>query len=461
MSLANVTAAPWRPVSSSADVGGKPLPVRVGDEPVVLFRDGAGVVRALEDRCPHRRAPLSLGRVTEEGTLQCGYHGWCWDGASGLCARIPNLRSDERVPPGFVVRAYATEERDGEVFVRVDGNGAPVGAASEDLGKWRPGSFALRDAWFPVAHTPHVGARPILRQVHRQPYWLWRDGARIRATEFPPDELAAKRSQATELSDGTGEYPTIERYGYAWVWYGNPKNARAELMPDIPHLPREGKLPRHMWGSFTFHCTYELTCENLLDLTHTDFVHKGLIGDSLGQDDEISVESTSETVTMVRENKGRRTGLAQKFIATSSARQDFRGVTFIHLRSGVTILHGKYTPGLSVRLFHPNTPASREETSLNFTFNPRGANWVARNLFPLISPFVARQDDRMLAAQNPRYLEGSDRADFSSRFDAAALAYRKRMKQLVERQRRGDFSYQSDCDPGADIAKIIGVEREA
>jgi hypothetical protein len=66
----------------------------------------------------------------------------------------------------------------------------------------------------------------------------------------------------------------------------------------------------------------------------------------------------------------------------------------------------------------------------------------------------------MLRPQNRRYLEECDRVDFSSRFDAAGLTYRRRFKALVERQKRGDFSYQSDCDPGADISRILQVERE-
>ena len=65
----------------------------------------------------------------------------------------------------------------------------------------------------------------------------------------------------------------------------------------------------------------------------------------------------------------------------------------------------------------------------------------------------------MLRAQNPRYLEPSDQVDASSRFDAADLLYRKRMRELVERQKRGDYSYRSDCDPGADISKVLGLER--
>ncbi|GLU37340.1 Rieske iron-sulfur protein [Pseudomonas sp. NBRC 100443] len=103
--------------------GKKPLAVRCGQHEIVLFRDAAGQVRALEDRCPHRRAPLSLGRIRAEGTLQCGYHGWTFDGSSGQCVQIPNLSADERVPPKHKVEPYPVCERDGLVYVWVAGNG--------------------------------------------------------------------------------------------------------------------------------------------------------------------------------------------------------------------------------------------------------------------------------------------------------------------------------------------------
>ncbi|MDB5868722.1 MAG: rieske [2Fe-2S] domain protein, partial [Polaromonas sp.] len=59
----------------------KPLAVVCNGEALVLFRNAAGEAFALEDRCPHRRVPLSLGTV-KPGGLQCGYHGWTFDGAS-------------------------------------------------------------------------------------------------------------------------------------------------------------------------------------------------------------------------------------------------------------------------------------------------------------------------------------------------------------------------------------------
>ncbi|CAL8472283.1 g11825 [Coccomyxa elongata] len=44
---------------------------------------------AFEDRCPHRLAPLSEGRIEpSDGTLMCSYHGWRFRG-DGACAKVP------------------------------------------------------------------------------------------------------------------------------------------------------------------------------------------------------------------------------------------------------------------------------------------------------------------------------------------------------------------------------------
>ena len=53
----------WHPVADGASVRSAPLPARLLGEDLVLWRDAAGTVHAWPDRCPHRGARLSLGRV--------------------------------------------------------------------------------------------------------------------------------------------------------------------------------------------------------------------------------------------------------------------------------------------------------------------------------------------------------------------------------------------------------------
>lgn len=93
----------------------KPLAVNVGDQPVVLFRDKAGIVCALEDRCPHRRVPLSLGKIIE-GDIRCAYHGWTFDGRTGACANIPNLSADEAIPAKLKATSFVVQEHNGFVY---------------------------------------------------------------------------------------------------------------------------------------------------------------------------------------------------------------------------------------------------------------------------------------------------------------------------------------------------------
>lgn len=109
---------PWWAVARSEEVtSAGPINVDIGDQPIVLWRDHQGVVRALEDRCPHRRAPLSLGCVLGNGMIQCGYHGWTYDGATGHLQNIPNLKSDTKFPPLYRAVPFAVAESGG--FVRV------------------------------------------------------------------------------------------------------------------------------------------------------------------------------------------------------------------------------------------------------------------------------------------------------------------------------------------------------
>ena len=71
----------FQPAMRARSLRGKRLhAVRLGETPYVLFRDGDGQPRCLRDRCAHRFAPLSEGRVTDDGQVRCGYHGWTFNG---------------------------------------------------------------------------------------------------------------------------------------------------------------------------------------------------------------------------------------------------------------------------------------------------------------------------------------------------------------------------------------------
>ncbi|MDR6513096.1 vanillate O-demethylase monooxygenase subunit [Novosphingobium capsulatum] len=96
----------WYVASWTADLQeAKPLALTILDEPIVLYRS-AGTLVALEDRCVHRLAPLSLGRC-EAANLRCMYHGLLFD-PTGRVIEIPG---QDTIPPQARVRAYPVVDR--------------------------------------------------------------------------------------------------------------------------------------------------------------------------------------------------------------------------------------------------------------------------------------------------------------------------------------------------------------
>ncbi|XP_057852992.2 pheophorbide a oxygenase, chloroplastic isoform X2 [Cryptomeria japonica] len=84
----------WYPVSLVEDLDPKiPTPFQLLGREIVLWQDTQGNWRAFDDKCPHRLAPLSEGRVDENGWLQCSYHGWSFK-EDGSCGRIPQAASE-------------------------------------------------------------------------------------------------------------------------------------------------------------------------------------------------------------------------------------------------------------------------------------------------------------------------------------------------------------------------------
>ena len=101
----------WYVAARADEVQGKPLGRQICGERVVFYRDAAGKVVALEDFCPHRGAPLSLGFVKDD-RLVCGYHGLEM-GCQGKTVAMPGQRVG-----GFpAIRVYPVVERYGFIWV--------------------------------------------------------------------------------------------------------------------------------------------------------------------------------------------------------------------------------------------------------------------------------------------------------------------------------------------------------
>ncbi len=105
----------WFIVCLSDELTKKPIERELFSTKLVLFRDGEGRAAALLDRCPHRNVPLSIGKRTSEGNLECAYHGWRFDG-SGTCRFIPSFTGDAGAK-GQRATAFHVREHDGFIWV--------------------------------------------------------------------------------------------------------------------------------------------------------------------------------------------------------------------------------------------------------------------------------------------------------------------------------------------------------
>jgi phenylpropionate dioxygenase-like ring-hydroxylating dioxygenase large terminal subunit len=101
----------WTGICAARDLTTRPRRVVIDGVPVVVFRAN-GALHALSDVCPHRFAPLSMGRVLDD-RIECPYHGWQFDTA-GQCQAMPGCVTDL---PRARVPVYAVTEHDGVVFV--------------------------------------------------------------------------------------------------------------------------------------------------------------------------------------------------------------------------------------------------------------------------------------------------------------------------------------------------------
>lgn len=138
----------WYAIAWDDEVAaGDPFRRRVLGEDVLLVRDEDGAVRALRNRCPHRFAPLHMGKFAP-GSVTCAYHGLQFN-LSGEC--IHNPQGDHTIPNNAVVPTYPVAVRNLLLWIWM---GDPAKADASDLPVFEgldPHRYAIIKGYM---HTP-------------------------------------------------------------------------------------------------------------------------------------------------------------------------------------------------------------------------------------------------------------------------------------------------------------------
>ncbi|EDM80989.1 iron-sulfur cluster-binding protein, Rieske family [Plesiocystis pacifica SIR-1] len=143
-------------------LGERPLATQLHGTPIVVFRNRAGEVGALLDRCPHRNVPLSDGSV-DGALLRCGYHGWAFD-TEGECREVPSL-CGQAEGKARTVQRFACREQDGLVWVYATPEVEPV--REPYVFRWmRDSAFHSGMESFEVEGTVHAVAENALDVPH-------------------------------------------------------------------------------------------------------------------------------------------------------------------------------------------------------------------------------------------------------------------------------------------------------
>lgn len=106
----------WYAVLDSKDVKvGKLFGVTRLSEKLVFWRDEKGKVQCIFDRCCHRGASLSAGKVIE-GHVECPFHGFRYD-STGAVTTIPANGRASKVPEHFRVNSFIVKEEYGLIWL--------------------------------------------------------------------------------------------------------------------------------------------------------------------------------------------------------------------------------------------------------------------------------------------------------------------------------------------------------
>ena len=190
----------WYVAMWSADLEpGKMLSRTILGEPIVFYRKEGGGVAAMIDRCPHRFAQLSMGRLMPGDRVQCIYHGLEF-GSDGKCVKNPH--GDCSIPAAAHLRGFEV----------------------------------------------------------------------------------------------------IERHTLVWIWMGD-RTADPAKIPDYSCLDNRPALHISQPGYLKVNANYELVVDNLLDLSHTSYVHAGILGTASTVEADIKVEQQGDVVAVSRPSK--------------------------------------------------------------------------------------------------------------------------------------------------------------
>ncbi|MBP0627643.1 MULTISPECIES: aromatic ring-hydroxylating dioxygenase subunit alpha [unclassified Cupriavidus] len=324
---------------------GKLVPQTILCEPVVFFRKEDGSAAAIVDRCSHRFAPLSMGKLLPGDRVQCPYHGLEF-GATGACVKNPH------------------------------------------------GNCTVPNA------------------------------AHLRS------------------------FPVVEKHGFVWIWMGD-RVADPGLIPDYSCLDTSPAAHVTTPGYLKIAAHYELIVDNLLDLSHTTYVHEGILGTAGTVVADIGVEQRGDVVVVSRPSKDAETPGMLKMLSGLERGDQWSTISWyapsnLILEYGVSKVGEPKEKGTGYFALHLLTPENERSTHYRYSAvrwnvmtEGEETNEEIREKIGKLRTFAfAEQDAPIIEAQQRRMDESpTPLTPTLLAIDAGPMRYRRVLDRLLQQER--------------------------
>lgn len=333
----------WYVAAWENEVGTNPICQTIIGEPILLFRGEEGQVIALGDTCPHRFAPLHMGKVVGN-QIQCPYHGLRFDSA-GQCV-----------------------------------------------------------------HNP-----------------------------FDPN--------VTPSAASVSAYPIAERNKIIWIWMGDASKADQDQIPDFGWLDETESYTFTALSQMIQAIDYELVLDNLMDLSHGQFLHPTTLGNQAFAAGTTKTRADERQVSFERLNPG---GAAPKLFVTGGAVQEGDLVDFwndvrwdapgsYYLQVGITPVGQSREGGKYMHSAHLLTPIDEGHLVYRYVLARNFAmdnHEITKGIEDLVRYAFKEEDEPILRVVQER-MAGRNFWDLQPvvlKTDKAAVLMRRTLEKLIKEE---------------------------
>ena len=162
-------------------------------------------------------------------------------------------------------------------------------------------------------------------------------------------------------------FPLRERYGFVWIWPGEPALADDELLPDLTPLADPNFAVIH--GLLGIKADYRLVTDNLLDLSHVEFLHPAFSSDNVLENTRVEMFQDERSVTV---NRWKPNAITSRFLrlfwtgegdrSDSRANMRWEAPSNLFLDLGTTAVGRPVAEGVCVPIAHLLTPETAAST---------------------------------------------------------------------------------------------------